>query len=148
MEDEKKVEPEKTLLEVIQDLPNAPDQVTIDNWKAKYRDIFFSGFSEEECFIFRALNRKEFRDLQIISQLTAAKEDPKTPAELELRIKESVTSTFNQEDEVVVKCVLWPQLTIDELGSKAGTVTTLFEQIMANSHFLSPQQAQALVVKL
>lgn len=141
-------EKEKTLVDIIQDLPNAPDQITIDSWKTKYKNIFFSGFSEEECFIFRALNRTEFRELQIASQLAATKEDPKTPAELELRIRESVIGTFNQEDEVVTKCVLWPQLTVDELGSKAGTVTTLFEQIMANSHFLSPQQAQLLVVKL
>lgn len=139
---------EPSLLDVIKDFPNAPNQAVIDEWKTRYIDIYFSGFSEKECYIWRALNRGEFRQMQINAQILASKAEPQNQAELEARIKENINTTFAQEEEIVSKCLLWPKLTPEELSFKAGTVTTLLEQIMANSNFVTPQQAQMLVVKI
>jgi len=139
---------EPSLLDVIKDFPNAPNQAVIDEWKARYIDIYFSGFSEKECYIWRALNRSEFRQMQINAQILASKAEPQNQAELEARIKENINTTFAQEEEIVSKCLLWPKLTPEDLSFKAGTVTTLLEQIMQNSNFVSPQQAAALVVKI
>lgn len=137
-----------TFLDVIKDFPNAPNQAIIDEWKNKYGDVFFSGFSEKECYIWRALNRKEYRQMQIDAQILSAKQEPKSQVELEMRIKENIDATFEQEETVVAKCLLWPKLTVEELSFKAGTVTTLLEQIMSSSNFLTSQQAQSLVIKI
>lgn len=138
----------KTFLDVIKDFPNAPNQAIVDEWKAKYGDIYFSGFSETECYLWRALTRREYRQMQIDAQIVASKKEPQNQAELEARIKENIDATFEQEEEVVSRCLLWPKLTVEELNFKAGTVTTLLEQIMQNSNFVTPQQAAALVVKI
>lgn len=146
-EEEKKKEP--TFLDLIKDIPDAPNQAIVDDWKSKYGDIYFSGFSKNECYIFRAITRKEYRDMQIEAQIIANRADPKNEAELQLRIKENVTTTYSQEDELVSTCLLWPKLSSAELAVKpGGTVPTLLEQIMAQSNFTTPQQAQMLVVKI
>lgn len=138
----------KTFLDIIKDFPNAPNQAIVDEWKAKYGDVYFSGFSETECYIWRALTRREYRQMQIDAQIMSSKKEPLNQVELEARIKENIDATFAQEEEVVARCLLWPKLTVEELNNKAGTVTTLLEQIMQNSNFVTPQQAAALVVKI
>lgn len=140
--------PQPSLIDIIKDFPNAPNQTVIDEWKARYVDIYFSGFSQKECYIWRALNRGEYRQMQINAQILSAKAEPQNQVELEARIKENINTTFAQEEEIVSKCLLWPKLTAEELSFKAGTVSTLLEQIMQNSNFVTPQQAAALVVKI
>ena len=53
------------------------------------------------------------------------------------------------EEKIVSMCLLWPKKTPEELAQdKGGTVPTLLEQVMANSNFMTAQQASFLVVKL
>ncbi len=152
-DEEQSAEPTKPInfLDVIKDLPGAPNQVIIDEWKARYGDIYFSGFSETECYIWRALSRKEYRDMQIKAQIAAASKpdiDPKNIPALTARITSDITQTFSDEEEMVSRCLLWPKLTPEELTFKAGIVPTLLEQIQQNSYFVTPQQAQMLVLKI
>ena len=53
------------------------------------------------------------------------------------------------EENIVSMCLLWPKLSVEDLQKdKGGTVSTLLEQVMQNSNFLTPQQASMLVIKL
>lgn len=151
MTDEKEEKKPVDFLDLIKDLPGAPNQVIIDEWKTKYGEVFFSGFSETECYIWRALSRAEYRKLQIRNQVRAATKqnpDPKDNAQIAARIETDMTEAFGEEEETVSMCLLWPKLSAEELSFKAGTVPTLLEQIMANSNIMSPQQAQMLVIKI
>jgi hypothetical protein len=130
---EKEVKPEEktTLKDYLQKLPGAPTDEEIEAWKAKYGEVFMSGFSEVEILVFRPLRRSEHRNLQI--QLS--KQTEEHPID-ELAYQEMVCST----------CVLWP-VQVD-WEAKGGLATSLSEQIFQNSYFLAPQAASLLVVKL
>lgn len=121
---------ERTIYDVLNDIPGAPTKVQIEKWKAQYGDIFVSGFSDEEVFVWRPIRRKEYAKLQ---QLAA---DPKNEID-QLKHEELVCET----------CVLYPEAPFD-WDKKAGTASTLAEQIFQNSHFVSAGAASLLVVKL
>jgi hypothetical protein len=139
------------LLSIIKDLPDAPSQVTIDGWKAKYGNVFVSGFSETEVYIWRAINRAEYKKMQIAQQIEAATiqlgENP-SKEEVATKVSSAVDAEFDREDQMVSQCLLWPKLTPEELSVKAGTVPSLMEQISQNSNFLTAQQASILVMRL
>ena len=119
------------LADLLSTFPDAPTEGKIDKWKQIHGEIFCSGFSETELVVWRPINRKEFVNLQ---------EQLQSGAEL---------NTYELEERVVVNCILWstPQAE-SSLEQKAGSLTTLNEQIMQNSNFVNPQMASALVVKL
>tara|TARA_B100001765_G_C19495600_1_gene336375 strand:+ start:524 stop:952 length:429 start_codon:yes stop_codon:yes gene_type:complete len=119
------------LADLLSTFPHAPTEGKIDKWKEIHGEIFCSGFSETELVVWRPINRKEYVVLQ--EQLQAGSE----------------LNTYELEERVVVSCILWstPQAE-SALDQKAGSLTTLNEQIMQNSNFVNPQMASALVVKL
>ncbi len=148
------------LVEVLKTFPNAPDQVTIDTWKAKHKDIFVSGFSETEIYIWRGVTRLEYKQFQIEQQSIAAMlqrseqersattDEKVTKAQIESQISAGIDAQFKMEDTIVTTCLLWPKLTAEELANKAGTIPALMEQILQNSNFVTPQQASMLVIRL
>ena len=92
-----------------------PTQVQIDEWKAKFGDVFVAKFSSEEKFIYRPLRRFEYKQILSVSQ-----QDNKAFA----------------EEKVVQTCVLWPVIDPTKISTlKAGTVSTLVELIMSASNF-------------
>jgi hypothetical protein len=118
--------------EVLKGRPNAPDQEQIDKWKNAFGDVFVSGFSEDELYIWRTLNRMEFKKLQTMLA------DPK------LNIDE-----FRYQELICEYCVLWPSVDAHYWSTgKAGTPGTITEQIMQNSNFMPPSTASMLVAKL
>tara|TARA_Y100000310_G_C20609722_1_gene777380 strand:+ start:505 stop:930 length:426 start_codon:yes stop_codon:yes gene_type:complete len=119
------------LADLLSTFPNAPTEGKIDKWKEIHGEIFCSGFSETELVVWRPINRREFVNLQ--EELQAGTD----------------LNTYELEEKVVVSCILWstPQAE-SSLEQKAGSLTTLNEQIMQNSNFVNPQMASALVVKL
>lgn len=123
--------PADNLSQVLKSFPDAPDQAQIDAWKKQYRDIFVSGFSETEIFIWRTVRRPEFVEMQ--TRLN----DPNDPMD-----------NWKIEEWVCSKCVLWSSTKEAWEEGKAGTPQTLSEQIMQNSNFMSPQAASVLVAKL
>lgn len=149
--EEKKPEAAPDLRSIVAGLPDAPDQAQLDRWKAQFGNIYVSGFSETELYIWRALNRVEYKEMQIAQQLEAAltqmSEKP-DEAEVSQKVTSAIDSEFEHEEKLVAGCLLWPKLTVEELRVKAGTVPSLLEQITQNSNFLSPQQASMLVMRL
>jgi len=111
--------------------PSAPNKEQIDAWKSRYRDIFVSGFSDSEIYIWRAITRPEY--VQVQRQL----QEPNSPID-----------QFKLEEMVCETCVLWKSVDVSWTEGKAGTPNALSEQIMQNSNFLSPQAASMLVIKL
>jgi hypothetical protein len=124
-------EPLPGLADLLATFPNSPTETKIEQWKEAHGEIFCSGFSETELVVWRPINRREFVSLQ---------EELQSGVEL---------NSYELEEKVVVSCILWstPQAE-SSLEQKAGSLTTLNEQIMQNSNFINPQMASALVVKL
>lgn len=139
------------LKSLLADLPNAPDQSIIDGWKVKYGNVFMSGFDETEIYIWRVLNRAEYKQMQIDQQIQAMGTqlgENASKEEVAAKVTASVTGDYAREDKLVSACLLWPKLTVEELSVKAGTIPSLLEEIVQNSNFLTPQQASMLVIKL
>ena len=125
-------DPIKNLANILSAFPKAPSEGNIEQWKQSHGEVYCSGFSEEELVVWRPINRREFVSLQETIQNS-----------------EERVSTFELEEEVVSKCILWASPKGEQaLQHKAGSLTTLNEQIMQNSNFINPQMASALVVKL
>lgn len=120
------------LPEVLKKRPGAPSQQQIDAWKNQHGDVFVSGFSEEEIYVWRPLNRLEYKQLQ---QTLA---DP-----------QSGWTELSYEEAVCDKCVLWPKAEPQYWTlTKGGTASTVSGQIFAQSNFLPPAAASMLVAKL
>lgn len=126
------VKEEKNLGQIMADIPDSPDQSQIETWKQKHGDVFCSGFSPSEMYVFRALTRAEFVQVQAVMQST-----------------EEQFTQLDLEEQIVKRCMLWAsqegQLA---LVNKAGSLTTLHEQILQNSNFINPALAAQLVMKL
>lgn len=122
------------LAAILSQFPGAPNQQEIEKLKQQYGEVFCSGFSNTELFIWRPLSRREYVNLQkdLRQQPAPGKEAP---------------SEFDFEEQVVKTCTLW---TSDEetLFKKGGSIGTLSEQIMMHSNFMNSAMAATLVVKL
>ena len=120
---------ETELPNLLSSLDNAPTKDQIDKWKAEYGEVFVSGFSEQEIYVWRPMTRAEYVALQT-----------------KLQNPDNQITQFKMEELVCETCVLFPA-NID-LNKKAGTAGTLSEQIMQNSNFMSAAAASMLVAKL
>jgi len=136
MSEEEKAAEETTAIpsfvDLLQNFEGSPDQAQIDGWKSEFGDVFCSAFSETELFIWRPLNRQEWREHQLMMAQAEGQVDP-----------------FALEEEMVGKCMLWMSGPGKQsLATKAGSATTLHEQLLQNSNFVDPRLASNLVVKL
>lgn len=121
-----------SFVELLKNFEGAPDQVQIDAWKGQFGDVFCSAFSETELYIWRPLNRQEWREHQVMLSQAETQVDP-----------------FQIEEEVVGSCMLWMSTPGEKaLTLKAGSASTLHEQLLQNSNFVDPRLASNLVVKL
>ena len=122
------------LVKLLEEFDGSPGAAEIEKWKQQFGEVFVSGFSETEMFLWRPLNRKEYVGLQ---------KKMRTPVQEE----EQQFTDLDFEEAVVGCCLLWGS---DEkiLKSKGGSVSTLSEQIMTNSNFMAPAMASVLVAKL
>ena len=125
-------DPSKVVADALKDFTGAPTKEQIDSWKSQHGEVFCSGFSETELFIWRPIKRAEFVNLQ--AQITSA---------------EKPVSALSAEELVVQMCLLWSS-TLGEkaLTIKAGSLSSLHEQIMSNSNFMDPRIAAAMIIKL
>jgi hypothetical protein len=112
------------LASLLAEVPGSPDPTTIESWKKKHGEIFCSGFTDSELFIWRPVTRREYLNLQ-----------------------KSQTEDFDFQEALVKVCVLWGSDMVS-LDRKAGSINTLAEQILQNSNFMPPQIASNLVIKL
>lgn len=119
------------LAKLLSVFPGSPSKDKLEGWKQEHGEIFCSGFSETELFIWRPLSRREYVGLQ--KELRAPGAQQMTELEY--------------EEAVVAKCVMWSSAP-NALERKGGSVSTLSEQIMLNSNFVPPAVASAYVIKL
>lgn len=126
---EKQQEQQVSVTDLLQAQPGAPSTDQIESWKQEHGEIFCSALSSTELFIFRPLKRREYLELQLFAQ------QQQTPVD--------------GEELLVKKCLLWGSNTaVKSLDQKAGSLSTLQEQILQNSNFVAPAVAAALVIKL
>ena len=133
-EEEKKEEEKKeeTIRDVLSAYDGSPDGVTIEQWKQQHGEVLCAGLSPTELFVFRPITRSEFTNLQAFVQSS----------------REPV-SQFDIESKIVDTCVLWASPpALASLEQKAGTLTTVHEQILQASNFVNPAYAGNLVMKL
>ena len=125
------------ILELLRNTPGAPTEQQIEGLKQKYgRDaVHVFAFGEGDVYIYTHLKRGQWKKIQEV----AAKAQAIDNKELEDKLRE----------KVLQHCILWPQLPVEFFyNSRAGVVDTLYEVILVNSYFLSPQQAMLLSVVL
>jgi len=130
--DEAAPEPSAQIAGALSVFPGSPSKDQIEQWKGKFGEVFCSGFSETELFIFHPVGRQEFVSMQLEA---GASQVPLNP--------------FDMEEKLVRSCLLWASALGEKaLVNKGGSMATLHEQIMANSNFIAPQLAQQLVIRL
>ena len=125
-------DPSHIVADALSAFAGAPTRDQIETWKQQHGEIFCSGFAETELFVWRPINRGEFVRMQ--AQISQAKEP---------------LTNLDVENLVVEMCILWASDPgRKSLAQKAGSLTALHEQVMANSNFMDPRLATALVIKL
>jgi hypothetical protein len=126
------------IMELLSNTPGAPNLATIERWKAQLgkNAVHVMAFGEGDVYIFTHLKRGQWKKIQ------------------ELMAKAQETGSTDVEDalkeKVVTYCTLWPKPLPVEFfyNSKAGVVDSLYQVILLNSYFLSPQQAMMLTTQL
>ena len=94
---------------------NFPSQAQIDEWKAKYGDIYLIKFSEEEKYIYRPMRRFEYKQIVAMGQ-----------ADNKSFIEEKISQM----------CIVWPTIDPTKISTlKAGTISTIVDLIMSSSNF-------------
>lgn len=92
-----------------------PTIAQVEEWKRLYGAIYMTEFDDGEVFIWRPLNRKEFKEIMKIDG----------------------ADSLYREERVCEKCIIWPEnydFMSMSLG-KAGVPTMISEQIMEKSGF-------------
>lgn len=127
------------VVELLALTPNAPKKPQIDAWKDKYgkNGVHVMAFGEGEVYVYHHLTRGEWKKIKDI--MSKLQEGGLDGGEIEERMKE----------KVVQYCVLWPSLSDDWLQNcKAGVLDSLYQMVLLNSGFLTPQQAMLLTTQL
>lgn len=121
----------QTIADVLRGYKGAPSASKIEEWKAEFGEVYVSGFSEEDLFVWRPLYRPEYIKIQV-----------------KISNPELGLTQFDVEEMVCETCILWKSKEGQLQNTKAGTLATLSEQIMNNSNFLSAQASSVLVARL
>lgn len=126
------------ILEALGKLKNAPNEAQINLWKQQRgrNSVYVMAFSESDVYIYSFLTRGQHQKIQEIVRKAQETGD----INIENMLKE----------KVVQNCVLWPKPLPVEFfyNSRAGIVDGLYEAIMIQSGFLSPQQLMLLTTQL
>ena len=94
---------------------NGPSNEEVDAWKLQYKTVYATEIDGSGVFVWRTLNRKEFKEL----------------------MKIETTDPLAREEKLCDLCILWPEGLDEESFQEgdAGVPTILAEQIMERSGF-------------
>ena len=126
------------ILELLEGEDNPPSSEKIESWKATYgkNGIHVMAFGGGDVYIYHHLTRGEWKK---IKEVMNRMKDSENADEVEEKLKE----------KVVLYCVLWPSIDEHWLDyCKAGILDSLYQMILLNSGFLTPQQAMLLTTQL
>lgn len=133
--------PEQVMKSQIFDLlskkADAPNENQVNFWKQEYgkSGVHVMAFGEDDVYIYHHLTRKQWKTIKDIM----GKVEGKEADEVEEKLKE----------KVCLGCVLYPKLPENWTENvKAGVVDSLYQMILLNSAFLTPQQAMLLTTQL
>lgn len=121
------------ILDMFYNHKDAPTPEMIAGWKKKYGEngVQVIAFDSETVYVFTHLTYSQWEKLQ------------------EAQRKGGPDITKAMTDTVLKMAILWPKITPDHFANnRAGLYQTLYEQILVNSYFLSPQQAITLTTRL
>lgn len=116
---------------------DAPNENQINFWKQEYgkSGLHVMAFGEDDVYIYHHLTRKQWKTIKDIM----GKVEGKEADEVEEKLKE----------KVCLGCILYPKLPDNwSENVKAGVVDSLYQMILLNSAFLTPQQAMLLTTQL
>lgn len=125
------------IFDLLNKRPDAPSDAQIKAWKQEYggNGIHVMAFGTDEVYIYHHITRKQWRTIKDLM----AKVEGREAEELEEKLKEKVT----------VSCILYPKLNQNWIENcKAGIIDSLYQMILLNSGFLTPQQAMLLTTQL
>lgn len=126
------------ILELLEGEENPPSLDLINSWKESYgkNGIHVMAFGEGDVYIYHHLTRGEWKK---IKEIMNKMKESQNQDEVEEKLKE----------KVVLYCVLWPSLDERWLEyCKAGILDSLYQMILLNSGFLTPQQSMLLTTQL
>lgn len=126
------------IFQLLENEESAPSADLIQVWKDQYgrSGIHVMAFGEGEVYIYHHLTRGEWKKLK---ELMSKLQESENADQIEEQLKE----------KVVVHCILWPSIDMNWLDKcKAGVVDSLYQMILLNSGFLTPQQAMLLTTQL
>lgn len=127
------------VMDLLKKSEGAPSQAQIAQWKSQHgqNGVYAIGMGEGDVYCFTHLKRGQWKKIQEIMSKMQASDD-----------------AFDAEDEmkkkVVQYCVLWPNPLPLEFfyNSRAGVLDAIYQSILLNSYFLSPQQTMMLTTQL
>tara|TARA_B100001059_G_scaffold51643_1_gene45268 strand:- start:13882 stop:14802 length:921 start_codon:yes stop_codon:yes gene_type:complete len=126
------------ILDLLEGEESAPSVELISEWKRVYgkNGIHVMAFGEGDVYIYHHLTRGEWKK---IKELMSKLRESSNPEEVEEKLKE----------KVVLYCIVWPSVDENWLDyCKAGILDSLYQMILLNSGFLTPQQAMLLTTQL
>lgn len=132
------VELKDQILELLSGEEDPPTLELINAWKETYgkNGIHVMAFGEGDVYVYHHLTRGEWKK---IKELMAKMRESENADEVEEKLKE----------KVVLYCILWPSVDDRWLDyCKAGILDSLYQMILLNSGFLTPQQAMLLTTQL
>ncbi len=127
------------VLELLNKSDGAPTEQMLNAYKARHgkNSIYAIGMGEGDVYVFTHLKRGQWKKIQeIMSKMS--QQDGNIDIEDEMKKK------------VVQYCVLWPNPLPVEFfyNSRAGVLDAIYQSILLNSYFLSPQQTMMLTTQL
>jgi hypothetical protein len=128
---EESAQQDQVIKKALWDLPGAPTSMEVEEWKMRHGEVYVSVLSDTEVYVWRPITRPEWVELRSYAA------DPK-----------NAVTEFNFEEMTCDICMLWKSVATPWAEGKAGTPSTLQEQILSNSNFMSPSVASMLVAKL
>lgn len=129
------------IIGALKGLKGAPTEANIAAWKREHGEngVYVIALNEQDVFVFTFVRRGQW---QKILQATAAAQ------KAELNQNQSADDML--KENVLKYTILWPRPLTTEFwyNSRAGTIDTLYNVIMANSSFLQLNQAMVLTTQL
>lgn len=117
---------------------DSPSLDQISAWKDQYgkNSLHVMSFGENDNYLYHHLTRGEWRKIKEVMKVVRESENGE---EIEERLKE----------KVIASCVLFPKIDESWLENcKAGALDALYQMILVNSGFLTPQQAMLLTAQI
>jgi hypothetical protein len=96
-------------------IEGGPTQIQIDEWKAKFGDVYLIKFSDQEKYLYRPMRRFEYKQIVAMGQ--------------------AENKSF-AEEKIALMCIIWPTIDPTKISTlKAGTISTIVDLVMSSSNF-------------